>query len=210
MAIVTINQFLESYKKETSDFNKKMKRVIFNICSDVQLQAIRNVDRLLNKSKGLKRKRAGSRGSLRNSIKLKGDTRENTPFVEAGEGLSYAAIHEFGGIIRPVQKKWLTIPVSQEAFGHTAEEVSKMIVGKKGKKGQYKSGGLIFKMINPSLAMLYEQVSLLRIKVHFWLKKEVHMPARSYLGSAGIEIMKNQKQYVNQIMGTSDTPWKVS
>lgn len=203
MAIVTINQFLESYKNETSDFNKKMKRIVFNICTDVQLLAIRNVDRLLNKTRQLKKRKAGSRGSLRNSIKLKSDSRQDTAFVEAGEGLSYAAIHEFGGIIRPVQKKWLTIPVSEEAFGRTAMEVSQMLAGKK-------KGGLIFKMINPSLAMLYEQTSRGKIKVHFWLKKEVHMPARSYLGSAGIEIMKNQKMYVEKIMGTTDTPWKVS
>lgn len=208
MAIVTINQFLESYKKETSDVNKKMKRIVFNICSDVQLFAIRNVDRLLNKTKALKKRKAGSRGSLRNSIKLKSDTRKDLPFVEAGEGLSYAAIHEFGGIIRPVQKKWLTIPVSEEAFGRTAMEVSQMIASRKSKKG--KSKGLIFKMINPSLAMLYEETPSMKIKVHFWLKKEVHMPARSYLGSAGITIMKNQKKYVEQIMGGPDTPWKVS
>ncbi len=85
-----------------------------------------------------------------------------------------------------------------------------MIAGRKSKKGKYKSNGLIFKMINPSLAMLYEYKDLLNIKVHFWLKKEVRMPARSYLGSAGIEVMKNQKRYVEQIMGAPDTPWKVS
>ncbi len=204
MAIVTINQFLDIYKQETNDFEKKLKRIIFNICSDVQLQAIRNVDRLLNKTKGLGRKKAGSRGGLRNSIKLKGNTREGTPFVEAGEGLSYAAIHEFGGMIKPVEKQWLTIPISEEAFGHTAREVDATLKGLKKK--------LIFKMSNPSTAILFEILGKKGegIKLHFLLKKQVNMPATSYLGSAGDQIMNNQRMYVNEIMGGNDTPWKVS
>ncbi len=195
MAVVTINQFLDIYKQETDDFQKKVKRIIFNICSDVQLNAIRNVDRLLNKTKNLTASKAGSRGNLRNSIKLKGDTR-GIPFVEAGEGLSYAAIHEFGGLIRPVEKEWLTIPAIPENYGKTAKEVGQGVQ-------------LLFHMVNPQLAYLFEPFPNKQIRIHFWLKKEVNMPATHYLGLAGESVMSNQKKYVSEILG-NDSVWRVS
>ncbi len=135
---------------------------------------------------------------------MKGNSRTGTPFVEAGEGLSYAAIHEYGGMIKPVEKQWLTIPISQEAFGKNSKEVDTMLKGQKKK--------LIFKMTNPSTAILFEVLGKQGqgIKIHFVLKKQVNMPERSYLRSAGSTVMANQKEYVNKIMGGSDTPWKVS
>lgn len=201
MATVSISEFLNIIKTEQKDFDKNLKRVVFNIVTDVQYTAIRNVDKLLNKNGNKGLKRAGSKGGLRNSIKLKTDSRTKLPFVEAGQGLSYAAIHEFGGIIKPTLKQWLTIPAIPENAGMTADQVANSLGG---------NSKLAFRMVNPSLAMLFQPLSKGQIKVHFWLKKQVVIPQRSYLRSAGKTIMADQTKYVNAIFGASHTPWKVA
>lgn len=63
-------------------------------------------------------------GNLRNSIYMK--VIGNAALI--GSNVIYAAIQEFGGVITPVYKKALTIPISPEAYGKRAGDFDNLFM----------------------------------------------------------------------------------
>ncbi len=85
-------------------------------------------------------------------------------------GVKYARIQELGGTVRPVRKKWLTIPVGPAL---TPAGVA---------RGPARSfPGLVFRLVNPSLALLVGKAGKgknAKEVVYFVLRKSVRLIAR--------------------------------
>ncbi|HEX5276493.1 MAG TPA: phage virion morphogenesis protein [Fluviicoccus sp.] len=86
-------------------------------------------------------------------------------YAEWGTNMEYAAIHQFGGVIRPVRAKFLAVPITDAARavpgprhfpGHLTVAQSL--------KGQWM-------LLDPDTG-----------EVHYLLKKSVEIPARAFLG----------------------------
>lgn len=79
--------------------------------------------------------------------------------VVVGSNLNYARIHHEGGIIRPVNAKYLAIPLTKEAAVKRPRDWDNTFIAK----------GVIFRKVGNDIEALYA------------LKKEVTMPARPYM-----------------------------
>lgn len=83
--------------------------------------------------------------------------------VTVGTNLVYASLHQFGGVIRPVRAKWLTIPATREAKrAGGARRFPRDLHAIFGKRG----------------GVLLDQTDT----VQYYLAKEVTVPARPFLG----------------------------
>lgn len=70
-------------------------------------------------------------GHLRNSIFYEVDMKEGGGVLTVGtRGVPYAAIHEFGGVIRPVRARWLTIPIAPWAKYRRASDFNLIRIGR--------------------------------------------------------------------------------
>lgn len=99
-------------------------------------------------------------GHLANSISAK---MTSATSAEVGTGdVEYAAIHEFGGIIKPTKSKFLAIPMN----------------GAKGSPRDY--ADLHFVKLEGGTGLLINKDGVAK----FFLTKEVHMPARPFMGPA--------------------------
>jgi hypothetical protein len=180
---MTINEFIRKINEESDGMDSKLKKIIFNITTDVREMAIRNIDARLNKY-------GRAKGGLRNSVLMEVGE-DGIPQVSAGGvGVPYAAAQEFGATIIPKNVQWLTIPATDEAFGKKATEF----------------GDLKFRLVNPQLAMLFRPTTN---EVLFWLKKQVTIVGQNYLQDAGDGVMEKQSDYVKELFSTSDV-WSVS
>lgn len=99
---------------------------------------------------------------LRNSLRWEA-TRDS---VTIGTNVVYAAIHQFGGIIRAKKGPFLAIPVSAEARKAGSPRKMKGLVFKETVKGK-------LALIDPKTGT-----------VHFLLRTQVKMPARPFLGAS--------------------------
>lgn len=117
-------------------------------------------------------------GALRRSIagKVEGDT---TITLSAGDGrkVRYAAIHEYGGTIRPKNSKYLAIPVGP---ARTASGVSRYASPRD-------VPGLTFAQSRKGQPMLVKAEGKGKNgagTVYFLLRRQVRIPARPFLGPA--------------------------
>lgn len=99
---------------------------------------------------------------LRNSITY----RAEHDSVEVGTNVVYAAIHQFGGIIRAKNGPFLAIPITPEARAAGSPRNMPNLVVTQSIKGQF---------------MLVDKDSG---TVHYLLKKQVKIPARPFLGAS--------------------------
>jgi phage gpG-like protein len=107
---------------------------------------------------------------LRSSIEIaRGNNADGSPFAAVGTNVVYAAIHEFGGIIRPKRAKFLAIPFP----------------GVKGSPRDYKNtfvhNGIIFQGWQSAKG------NVGGIEPLFSLKRQVVIPKRPYM-STGLEM----------------------
>jgi phage gpG-like protein len=179
---LTIQDFLRLLRGETDTFRKSLQKFTFKLASNIAETADRNAERQFGKTQRTGAKGApiaGSRGNLQKSIML--EMVGVWPGVVAGGvGVPYAAIHEYGGEIEPVNAKWLTIPAAPSVVGKRAREFP----------------DLKFVRFSPTLAALVfgeswgfrdqpgDDAEDDEIPVAFWLKKLVRIPARPYLRPA--------------------------
>ena len=98
---------------------------------------------------------------LRNSITAANDSRSAT----VGTNVAYAAIHQFGGVIRAKKGPFLAIPVTPEA--RAAGSPTKM------------PGLHVWQTLKGQFVMGSEDGT-----VHFLLRRQVTMPARPFLGAS--------------------------
>lgn len=106
-------------------------------------------------------------GTLRKSIHAK----SSSAFAAVGTNIEYARIHQFGGVIRPKDTKFLAIPWSEEARGYGYARV-------------FPKGRLRFKPGSRGPGGLVEDVGTRRKKtiLHYLLRTQVTMPNRPFLG----------------------------
>jgi len=106
--------------------------------------------------------RSGRSGTLRNSVVV--SIENNEPIITVGgQNVPYASIHEFGGIITPKNRKWLTIPVADDVRGRRAKEFK-----------------LHFIQFSNARAGLFAEDKRLK----YLLVKRVTIPARPYIQPA--------------------------
>jgi len=132
-------------------------------------------------------------GHLRRSIGHETDTGALTVKVgplaaaKGGDGtpIAYAAIHEFGGTIKPKRGKWLTIP----------SELAMTPAGVPRYPSARDVPGLRFQPIDGSRALLVKDRKGRRARSEVWyyLVRSVTMPARPYLRPAA-SVSRNRFQ----------------
>lgn len=110
-------------------------------------------------------------GTLRDSLQFRLLMRNSRMVLELGSyGVPYAAIHEFGGVIRPKTGKYLTIPAHKDYRGRRAREIEDLVF-----IGKYKGGR---KRKTPFLWDEYNN------RVAFWLVKRVEIKEKRYMRDA--------------------------
>lgn len=93
-----------------------------------------------------------------------GNVTSVTKFVLAyGTNLEYAAIHQFGGIIKPNRAKKLTIPLTREAAKYAPREFPRKLFVPRGKK-------------------ILAESRMKRLVAHYALVDSVEIPARPFIG----------------------------
>ena len=193
-----LSQFISQMKNEADGFEKRVQQLTLRVATDVRRRTIRKIDATFNKtqrsSKSGKTVSAGSKGGLRDDgsvmLKLVG----RYPGVEVGGnsvGVPYAAIHEYGGIVRPVKAKALTIPLAPRYVGTRAREWDLFLLPREGK---------------PALLMNKETN-----EPAFVLLKSVTIPARPYFRPAIEESLASDAMVlaVKAVWGDSPLPWEV-
>jgi len=120
--------------------------------------------------------RGGASGGLRNSVQV--DVRNDEPavVVNATGNTPYWRIHEYGGVVKPVKKKWLTIPAADRYRAKRAREFRNLIFVKKNEKKAY-------------------LIDTINKRVAFFLRKKVVIPARPYIKPAVKKIQSEINSY---------------
>lgn len=175
----TISEFMKIMGGMPKSFERQLMRFTFMIATDVRREAIVNAKRNFgmtarNNSRGVAI--APSRGGLISSILVA--VVGKYPGVTIGNiTVPYAAIHEFGGVIKPKNAKYLTIPQDPFFVGKRAREFDLSVV-------RAKSGNLYLVQKNTGVFA-------------YLLKKSVTMPARPYLSPAMDYVVKSDKTKQN-------------
>jgi phage gpG-like protein len=132
----TIREFVMLLGTMSAGFDKQLLRFAHGVATDVRREAIRNGQRTFgmtarNNSRG--KAIAPSRGKLVESIMLA--VVGQLPGVTIGSPtVPYAAIHEFGGWVKPRNAKYLTIPQDPYFVGKRAREFDLSVVKTKSGK----------------------------------------------------------------------------
>ena len=100
--------------------------------------------------------------------------------VRIGTAVIYAAIHEFGGEIKPVKAGALTVPLNDEARRSSARDFPDLFLLK-----PRDGGAFLVRQRGDSLEFMYE------------LQKSVFIPARPYLRPS----IYNNKNQIKRIIG---------
>lgn len=125
--------------------------------------------------------REGRSGALRNSVEVFHD---KEPYVQVGhQNVPYWRIHEYGGVIRPVNKKWLTLPFSDKYRGKRAYEFNNLYFRADAKRGD--------------VAYLMDR---LNNRIAYVLRKKVTIPARPYIGPACDAFLKEDAKRIWESM----------
>jgi phage gpG-like protein len=172
-------------------FEKTMRIKMLQLSLDLQNQlrnkVIENIGKTFgNKTKASSGYKSGRSGNLKNSVQVMQKSDFAWKLTVGSAQVPYAAIHEYGGEIRPKKAKWLTIPMDDAAIGHYAREFENLtFVLSKKKEGT---------------AYLFSDAHLLM----YLLVKKVRMPKRPYIQPACDEIFSD-----TNIQRTISKVWKV-
>jgi phage gpG-like protein len=162
---MTVQEFIASMKTMNKGLDRQFAKFTLYVATGVRREAIRNAQRTFNKTQRVNSRGgsvAGVRGGLAGSIQL--GIVGRWPGVTIGSPtVPYAAIHEFGGVIR-AKKRFLTIPLDPLFQGRRAREFSTL--------GFVRVRGNLF------------LVDKLTGVFAYLLKPSVRMPARPYLAPA--------------------------
>lgn len=89
----------------------------------------------------------------------------------------YSMVHENGRVIRPVKRKYLTVPLIPRAYGHRATEFGETL-----RPAIVRWNGRLIK------ALVHYRTK----RPYYWLKKRVVIPARPYLGITAEDVIAGQ------------------
>ena len=187
MAEVTIQQLRDFFhRKSRGDITRVMHRFAIRKAARLERFGKQNASSRLNVRSG--RLRASISGSAMK------DTRGNIVLqLQAGgrdKDVSYARIHEDGGTIRPVNAKFLTIPISDKLFTGAGVQ-------------RYKSvrdvpDPLTFAQSRKGQPLLLHEVTG---EVFYILKKQVKIPRRPYLKPAVDRVSREIGRELPPIIG---------
>lgn len=108
-------------------------------------------------------------GALKDSWFIRTMTSTGTLISRLATTSKYAKIHQTGGVIKPKNAKYLTIPLTKEAAKRKARSFSKLVLFKS------KKGNLILARLTPKRKSIRPQ---------YVLKKSVNMPKRLHVFEA--------------------------
>lgn len=161
-------------------------RVMFGAMKRVGIQ-LRNALVKNVSGKILKRRSGRLAQSIQSKVTAKGHSigAEIGSGVRMGKRVPYADIHERGGVIRPKNAKYLTIPAkaNQTATGQTRFTAPELFE-RFGSKMYFSGNALILKKGTKGTVM-------------FYLKKKVKIPARRYLSRT---LEEKQRTVVNLLL----------
>jgi len=166
----TNRDFFLALQNAQNDHERKILQYKYTCALALRKRIIKNIDdtfggRVYGNPNSTSAGRSGRSGGLRNSIEVFLD---DEPYVSIGhQGVPYWRIHEYGGIIRPVNKKWLTIPASDKYRGKRAFEFNNLT--------------FINHRNDAQRAYLIDR---LNNRIAYFLRKKVTIPARPYIGPA--------------------------
>lgn len=110
------------FESAKNDYEKAKLQLIFTLANRFRTALIRSIDATFGKAQRhlpVAARRRGASGGLRNSVALYAI--DNGFAVAVGNAqIPYARIHEYGGIITPKNRQWLTIPSHKETYGYRA------------------------------------------------------------------------------------------
>lgn len=143
----------------------KVKSTLYRIGALIEREAKLNVSRRGNRDTNLR----VDTGTLLNSIRTRLEQNSTVSTVTVGSwGVKYAAIHEFGGRIKPKEgKRYLTIPLEKEFRKRRAKDVP----------------GLFF-FEAPSGEKFLARNEGGQLRLAYLLRSSVYIPARPYLKPA--------------------------
>ena len=143
-------------------------------------------------------------GALLNSVYKKVVLQGNTVIGEVGtQGIPYARIHEFGGTILPVNKKFLAIPSEENRRPDgTPKITTQELMGGLGKS--FIMNNVIFL----ATAAGGSKSKYTKLTPMFYLKKSVTIPKRPYMQPAIAakqdEILKNFGLFISASFGNKE------
>lgn len=179
---LTIEEFMQVMKQMPNRWDRQFAKFCLGLATGVRKEAISNIGKTFGKTtrqNSMGRGVAGVRGMLAGSVQVA--VVGNWPGVTiGGPGVPYAAIHEFGGKIAPVNVKYLTIPADPRYVGRRAREFDDLSF--------VMSGGKAFLISRRNKVIAY----VLRDKRH-----PVKMPPRPYLAPA-METVGNSVETAKQ------------
>lgn len=114
-------------------------------------------------------------GALKNSIEalpIRRTEHEIIGTVVAGQKLKYAKIHEFGGIIKPINAAFLAIPIGEAKTAAGVARFSPRQITAAGYDGSFVKGGILFGKRGKDAVPL------------FVLRSSVKIPARPFMRPA--------------------------
>jgi phage gpG-like protein len=162
MAEMSLQKFIKLMASETDDLQRRIMQFQFELGTKIRERMILNADSQFGKVRGKPWSRPVS-GALRRSIQMQAEDRQIV-ITAGGPGVPYAAIHEFGGVIKPRRRLWLTVPAKEKYVRRRAREFA-----------------LQFIEIKPGrLAALIDPRAPVGDQVAYWLVKRVTIPPRPY------------------------------
>lgn len=134
-ATADMRAFFRDLAKAKDGMTRAIMQFHFEVATAIQAQAQENVKAMFGPTKGgaprspltlramgTSGRRQGRGGGLLQSIRIERESNGTLVVVAGGVGVPYAAIHEFGGVIRPRTARYLTIPFWPRYAGRRARE----------------------------------------------------------------------------------------
>lgn len=181
----TITSFLQELAQIRDASVRAVMHFQLQLAMKIQAQTQDNIKATFGKGKGPRSpiteraygataRRSGRGGGLFQSVNLERDSSGAATVSVGGPGVPYAAIHEFGGTVRPVSSKFLTIPFAARYAGTRARE-SDLSYGVDPVWGRVlaRAGAA------PSADGAYEESD-----IAFLLRRQARIPARPYFAPA--------------------------
>ncbi|MEM4166601.1 MAG: hypothetical protein QW255_04575 [Candidatus Bilamarchaeaceae archaeon] len=105
-----------------NDAERLKAQLLFSLANRYRTRLIRTIDTTFGKAQAnldVAARRRGASGNLRNSVTLFA-INGGFAVTVGNKQVPYARIHEYGGVITPKIRQWLTIPSHKETYGYRA------------------------------------------------------------------------------------------
>lgn len=209
----TIKEFFEALRTTKDQYTREIMRFQYDVAVRVRDVAQLNAKRIFAGKAGTPRseitrrswgntaRSSGATGALMRSIQVVGRPPGSVAVEAGGTGVPYAALHEFGGTVRPTKAKFLTVPFASKYVGRRAREFDLYfdIDPQFGRVLRPVTARVkrALKMVNTrgrntDVAKLGSELDR-NDSIAFLLLRSATIPARPYMGPAVIEVTKDDQ-----------------